>query len=115
HQTCLVHSRHSDSQLSSEDKRIFGSGSPAVAPEMVETIPHRSSVGEFEHEVGLEPLRFSDIVDGDDVSPTHSSKASSFGDEAFADLGIEAVVLCEDLDRHGVVETLVNGAVHGRE
>src|SRR5690606_13635016 len=56
-----------------------------------------------------------DVVDDDDVRAAHPPQAPPLGDEALADLGVEAVVLGEHLDDDHVVEPLVDGAVDGGE
>ena len=52
---------------------------------------------------------------GDQVRAADAAQGAALGDEALPDLGVQAVVLSQDLDGHGGVESLVVCAVHRGE
>src|SRR5699024_12138132 len=69
----------------------------------------------IQSQVGLLQGGLAHIVAGDDVATADLAQATPFPDESFPNLGIEAVVLGENLDHHRVLQQLIVGAVHRRE
>jgi len=69
----------------------------------------------LEHEVGLVPLGLVELVQPHDVRAGDAPEEPGLGDEALADVGVEAVVVGEHLDRDRAVDALVDGPIHGRE
>lgn len=92
-----VHGVHGPAELARDGQRIGGARRPALLPQRPDPLRQRAPVGEFEHEEGLLPLALADVVDGDHVRARDPSQRAALGDEPLPDLGVEAVVLGEDL------------------
>src|SRR5699024_3386801 len=103
------------SQGSGHSKDIGCAGAPPGTPQVLHTLLQRPSVRMVQNQVGLLPVGFAQIVDGDDVATADLAQATPFPDESFPNLGIEAVVLGENLDHHRVLHQLIVGAVHRRK
>ncbi len=72
-------------------------------------------VGQVEYQVGLGAFGLADVVDGEKVCSVDASLAAALFDEALPYVGVEAVVLGEDLHGDIGAQPLVGRAVDGGE
>ena len=71
--------------------------------------------GQVEDEEGLGTVGLAHLVHGDHVLVRQSAQEPTLEDEPFAQVGVEGVVLGQDLDGDVVVEALVAGPEHRGE
>lgn len=110
-----MHRPHRGRQRPGKSQRILSGGAPALGPQILDALTQGAAVGDLEHQVRLLPGGLADVVDRDQVRAADAAQGAALGDEALPDLGVQAVVLSQDLDGHGGVESLVVCAVHRGE
>ena len=93
----------------------MGPRDPTAGAQRLDALAEGSAVGVLEHEVWLLTIGFADVVDRGHPVAADAAQGAPLRDEPLPDLRIHAVVLGEDLDRDGVVQALVDGAVHRGE
>ena len=98
------------------DVREIGSGDARAGVEPCSAVRGEVAAGDvLEHVERLVGDGLVELVEPHDMWAGEPSEQSRLGDEAFADVGVEAVMVGEQLDRHVAADAVVGGEVHRRE
>ena len=95
-----------------QDQQVITTDASALVPEVVDPRLEIAPVGQLEHHVRLTGVGLAEIEDRCHPVRVDASQMLSLGDEAFAIIGNEAVVLRQHFQRHLAAEALVNSPIH---